>query len=67
MNKLATLTDRQRDVVQLTAEGLSTKEVAARLGLSPKTVDCHLHNAKQKLGVKNKVQLARVCILELGK
>src|SRR5437867_2596085 len=39
--RLNQLTDRERQVVTLIAEGNSTKEVAARLGISVKTADCH--------------------------
>ncbi len=38
------LTSRQRDVVQLFAEGYSLKEIAARLDLSPKTIEFHKHH-----------------------
>lgn len=43
------LTSREREVVQLLAEGMSSKEVAVRLGLSVKTAETHRSNIMQKL------------------
>jgi DNA-binding NarL/FixJ family response regulator len=45
------LTSREREVIQLVAEGKSTKEVAVNLGLSVKTADTHRSNLMRKLGV----------------
>lgn len=44
---------REREVVQLLAEGLNNKEVADRLNLSVKTVETHRANIMKKLGLKN--------------
>jgi DNA-binding NarL/FixJ family response regulator len=46
-----TLTPREREVVQLVAEGQSTKEVAVTLGLSVKTAETHRSNIMRKLGL----------------
>jgi DNA-binding NarL/FixJ family response regulator len=55
----ATLTPREREVVHLVAEGLTTKEVARRLGVRPKTADNHRTRAMAKLGVHNAAELVR--------
>jgi DNA-binding NarL/FixJ family response regulator len=57
---LKTLSARERQVVQLVCEGLTTKEVAAFLGLSPRTVETHRERLMIKLGVHNVVRLTRV-------
>jgi DNA-binding NarL/FixJ family response regulator len=51
------LTAREREVVQLLAEGKSTKEVAVTLGLSVKTVETHRSNLMRKLDVHSVSQL----------
>ncbi|HKE15367.1 MAG TPA: response regulator transcription factor [Kofleriaceae bacterium] len=48
---LEALTPRQREVLQLVAEGNSSKEIAQRLGLSPKTVETHRAQIMERLGV----------------
>jgi two-component system nitrate/nitrite response regulator NarL len=52
------LTQREREVGLLVADGLSNEEVARRLNVSPGTVKLHLHSIYQKLGVKNRTALA---------
>jgi DNA-binding CsgD family transcriptional regulator len=47
--------------VQLAAQGLSYKEIAAKLNKSPNTVDNQLGRLRQKLGVRNQVALIRAC------
>jgi DNA-binding NarL/FixJ family response regulator len=51
------LTDRQRDIVQLFAEGYGLKEIAARLHLSPKTVEFHKHQIMAEFNVKSNAGL----------
>jgi DNA-binding NarL/FixJ family response regulator len=53
------LTPRQREVLQLLAEGRSDKQVAALLHLSVRTVEFHKSCIKQKLGVQSVAELAR--------
>jgi DNA-binding NarL/FixJ family response regulator len=53
---LSTLTPREREVLGLVAEGKSTRQVATRLGLSVRTVETHISNLYQKLGVQTRVQ-----------
>lgn len=50
----AGLTVREAEVVGLLARGLQTKQVAAQLDISPKTVDTHIQNAYRKIGVSTR-------------
>jgi DNA-binding NarL/FixJ family response regulator len=52
------LTERQREVLQLIAEGRSSKEVASILGISVKTANFHRYEVKKKLGVHSIAELA---------
>ena len=52
-----TLTPREREVIQLVAEGESSKQGAARLGISPKTAETHRNNVMQKLNLHSMVEL----------
>lgn len=52
------LTERQREVLQLIAEGRSSKEVASILGISVKTANFHRFEVKKKLGVRSIAELA---------
>jgi len=51
------LTDREREVLQLLAEGKSNKEAAGILSLSPYTVETHRNNLMQKLGLHNTAEI----------
>jgi two-component system response regulator NreC len=53
------LTRREQEVLKMTAEGRSVKEVAAILDLSAKTVDAHKVNLMRKLRIHNKAQLVQ--------
>jgi LuxR family transcriptional regulator len=50
------LTPRERECLQLCAEGLTAKQIAARLGRSVPTVNLHLESATKRLGARNKTQ-----------
>ena len=56
------LTDREREVLQLIAEGLSSKEIANMLGVSLKTVDSHRSNLMEKLDIHKVSGLVRFAI-----
>lgn len=51
------LTEREKEILQLLAEGRSNKEVAAILSLSPYTVDTHRNNFMQKLSLHNTAEI----------
>ncbi|MGE3805479.1 MAG: response regulator [Gemmataceae bacterium] len=53
------LTPREREVLQLTVEGLNGNEVSERLFISPRTVETHRANLMRKLGVRNQKELVR--------
>ncbi len=59
------LTDREREILQLVAESHSTKEIAAKLGISVKTVDNHRTNLMRKLNLHDVASLTRHAI-EIG-
>jgi DNA-binding NarL/FixJ family response regulator len=53
------LTAQEQRVARLVADGLSNKEIAGRLVISTKTVEGHLRNIFEKLGVTSRTQVAR--------
>ena len=55
--ELSALTDRQRDLVDLAALGLSDKEIALRLGISDNTVGNHFRAIYARLGISKRYQL----------
>jgi len=59
---LAKLTVREMEVLRLIAEGCTTAEIARRLHRSVKTVEWHRVSLGSKLGVSNRVELARIAI-----
>jgi DNA-binding NarL/FixJ family response regulator len=59
---LAALTPRQREILQLVAEGLTSKEVAHRLGLSSRTVETHRAQLMERLGVHDLPGLVRFAV-----
>jgi DNA-binding NarL/FixJ family response regulator len=58
------LTERERQVLRLIAEGLSIKEVAEKLCLSAKTIITHRANIMEKIGIHNTVELIKYAIRE---
>ena len=59
---MAMLTGREREVLELIAEGLSSKEIASQLGVSLKTVDSHRANLMDKLDIHKVSGLVRFAI-----
>lgn len=57
---LGELTAQQEQVARLVAEGATNREIAARLGLSHRTIDHHLRNVFSRLGIRSRVELARL-------
>ena len=56
------LTPRQREVLQLVAEGKSTKEISSVLNISVKTVEFHRNNLMDELGVRSVAELTRYAL-----
>lgn len=57
-----TLTRREREVLHLVAHGLSAKEIARRLGMSPRTAETHRSHVMQKLGLHGRTELIRFAV-----
>ena len=52
------VTERQRQIILVLAEGITNKEIGRRLGLTEGTVKVHLHRIYRKLGIANRTALA---------
>jgi DNA-binding NarL/FixJ family response regulator len=62
MDKHDTLTTREREVLQLSAEGHTNSEIAARLGISPRTAETHRSRLMHKLGLHSQADLIRYAL-----
>jgi len=60
------LTDREFEIFELIGKGHEVREISDALGLSPKTVETHRTNIKEKLNLKNARQVARLAVQWLG-
>jgi len=58
------LSGREEEVLRLIAQGYLSKEVAARLQISIKTVEAHKANGMEKMGMKNRIDLVRYAMLQ---
>ena len=58
----AQLTPREREVLQLIAQGQSNKEAGRELGISPRTIEVHRARVMEKLGAKNTADLMRIVL-----
>jgi two-component system response regulator NreC len=56
------LTDRERTILQLTAEGYTSAEIAAKLCISPRTAETHRSNLMRKLSLRTQSDLIRYAI-----
>ncbi|HET7143557.1 MAG TPA: response regulator transcription factor [Anaerolineales bacterium] len=61
-DRYETLTNREREIFQMTAEGRTSQEIGDKLMISPRTVEVHRSNLAGKLGIKNQVDLIRFAI-----
>ena len=57
-----TLSPREREVLQLAAQGLNNPDISEKLGISPRTVETHRANLMRKLSLKNQTDLVRYAI-----
>jgi DNA-binding NarL/FixJ family response regulator len=62
MDRHETLTTREREVLQLSAEGYTNSEIAARLGISTRTAETHRSHLMQKLGLHTQSDLLRYAL-----
>jgi len=62
ISKIATLSDREKEVIRLLCDGLNNKQIADKLFVSHKTIDNHRTNVMRKLDVHNIVGLIRFCL-----
>jgi RNA polymerase sigma factor (sigma-70 family) len=63
--KLGSLTPREREILEHTALGLHAKEIGAKLGISPRTVEVHKTRILEKLGLRNVAELVRLVMSSL--
>ena len=61
-SRLDKLSDRERDVLRMVAEGYSAPDIAAHLGISSKTVDTYRHRIGEKLGVAGRPEYVRFAL-----
>jgi DNA-binding NarL/FixJ family response regulator len=58
------LTDREREIVTLLAQGMTAKKVAAALSIAPNTVEKHVETVMIKLRARNRVQMALIAVAD---
>ena len=67
---IETLSNREIEVFEMIGKGMATKQIAAKLGLSPKTIETYREHIKQKFNLKNSTELTRNAVqwvLEQGR
>ena len=62
LDKYETLTTREREILQLAAEGSSSTDIAAKLGISARTAETHRTNLMRKLNLHNQADLIRYAL-----
>ena len=63
LDRLATLTDRERQVLPLAAKGRTSAQIARLLGISPRTAETHRSNIYKKLHIRNQADLVAIALL----
>ncbi|MBL9078882.1 MAG: response regulator transcription factor [Planctomycetes bacterium] len=63
LKRFGTLSPREHEVMELVVQGAANKEVAAKLGLSPKTVEVHRANVMRKIGARTLAELVRLHVV----
>jgi DNA-binding CsgD family transcriptional regulator len=61
-NGKAVLTPRERQIVEMLAQGATGEQIAQELVLSPETVQKHVHNAKRKVGAETRAHLIALAL-----
>jgi two-component system NarL family response regulator len=56
------LTNRERQVLNLVANGLTSRQIGEKLGISPRTAETHRVNIGRRLGIRNVAQMVRYAI-----
>jgi len=56
------LTGREHQVLALVVEGFSAKEIAYRLSIAPRTVECHIDHLRTKTQSRNRAQLVAIAV-----
>jgi two-component system response regulator FixJ len=64
--RMAELSERQLQVMDLTAQGLTNKQIAIQLGISPRTVESYRARVMERMGAKNLAELVRI-VMRLGR
>lgn len=57
------LTDREKQVLDQVVRGLTTKEIARQLELSPRTIEIHRGHILRKMGARNAIELVRKALI----
>jgi DNA-binding CsgD family transcriptional regulator len=57
-NDTRAITIREIEVLQLVVEGFSAKEIAVKLRIAPRTVECHIDHLRAKTGARNRAHMA---------
>lgn len=64
VSEVVSLTPREREVLQLVAEGLTTRDIASKLGVGAKTVETHRRQVMEKLDIRSIAELTKYAVRE---
>lgn len=59
---LPTLTNREAEILEMIANGLSAKEAAQYVGIAPRTVERYVENVRLKMGARNRVHMVTLAV-----